>query len=143
MSAGAALLLLASGCATAGEARRVISTADAPAAIGPYSQAIQVGRTLYLAGQIPLDPVAGQLVAGGMPEQTRQTLRNAEAILRAAGYSLADVVQVQVFLADLDQFADFNTTYAEFFPASAPARMVTQARIPRDALVAVMMTAAR
>lgn len=130
-------------CTSATQGRRVISTPDAPAAIGPYSQAIQVGGTLYLAGQIPLDPATGQLAAGGLAAQTRQAMRNAEAILRAAGYTLADVVQVQVYLSNLDQFAEFNTTYQEFFPTAAPARMVSQARIPRDALVAVLMTAAR
>lgn len=139
-----ALLSGLTACAAPSTPRRIVATPAAPAAIGPYSQAVQVGRTLYVAGQIALDPATGQLVAGGIEAQTRQAVRNAEAILRAGGYSLADVVQVQVYLADLDHYSAFNTTYAAFFGDRPPARAVVQvSRIPRDALVEVMMTAVK
>jgi 2-iminobutanoate/2-iminopropanoate deaminase len=140
------LLLLPAACAPALQqaGRQVVETAAAPAAIGPYSQAIRAGNTLYVAGQIPLDPATGALVPGDIRDQARQTIRNVEAVLHAAGFSLADVVQVQVYLADLDDFAAFNEVYATFFPRSPPARAVVQvARIPRDALVEIMATAAR
>jgi 2-iminobutanoate/2-iminopropanoate deaminase len=138
------LLLLAACGPTDQAARQVVETAAAPAAIGPYSQAIRAGSTLYVAGQIPLDPATGALVPGDIQAQTRQAIRNVEAVLQAAGYSLADVVQVQVYLADLEHFAAFNEVYATFFPASPPARAVVEvSRIPRDALVEILATAAR
>ncbi|RMI09799.1 MAG: RidA family protein [Calditrichaeota bacterium] len=124
--------------------REVISTDQAPAAIGPYSQAIRVGNTLYLAGQIALNPRTGQLVEGGIEAQTRQVLHNLQAVLQAAGFSLAEVTQVQIFLADLNDYGAMNRVYGEFFPENPPARAVVQvSRIPRDALIEVMMVAVK
>ena len=139
-----ALALAACAPAVSGGDRAVVSTPEAPAAIGPYSQAVRVGGTLYVAGQIPLDPRTGRLVEGGIEAQTRQALDNVRAILRAAGFGMQDVVQVQVFLADLGDYAAFNQVYAEYFPSAPPARAVVQvSRIPRDARVEVMVVAAR
>lgn len=124
--------------------RRVISTPDAPAAIGPYSQAIQVGQTLYLAGQIALDPVSGEMVTGGIEAETRQVMENLGAVLEAAGFGFGDVVQSQVFLTDLDNFAAMNGVYGTYFGEGAPARAtVGVAALPRGALVEILMTAAR
>ena len=136
------LLPLLLACAQPKPDRQIIATDDAPAAIGPYSQAIQVGNTLYLAGQIGLEPATGRLVPGGIEAETHQALRNIQAILAAAGFSLADVVQVQAYLADLDEYGAFNAIYATYFGDSPPARAVLEAgRIPRDAKVEIMVTA--
>jgi 2-iminobutanoate/2-iminopropanoate deaminase len=137
----------ASVCETRGPAtaqRRSISTDRAPAAIASYSQAVQVGETLYLSGQVGLDPATGQLVSGGIQAEARRALDNCKAILEAAGFTLADVVQVQVFLADVGDYAAFNEVYAGTFPAPAPARAaVAVAALPRGARVEVLMTAVR
>ena len=138
------LLLLLSACAQSPPQREVIATDKAPAAIGPYSQAVRVGRTLYLAGQIGLDPATGQLVAGGIEAETRQVMANIQAVLQAAGYSLEDVVQVQAYLADLEEYGAFNAVYGGYFGERPPARAVVQvARLPRDARVEVMVTAVK
>jgi 2-iminobutanoate/2-iminopropanoate deaminase len=124
--------------------RRAISTDRAPAALASYSQAIQVGKTLYLSGQVGLDPATGQLAPGGVRAEARRALDNCKAILEAAGFTLADVVQVQVFLADVNDYAAFNEVYAGYFPAPAPARAaVAVAALPRGARVEVLMTAVR
>jgi 2-iminobutanoate/2-iminopropanoate deaminase len=124
--------------------RRVISTPDAPAAIGPYSQAIQVGSTLYLAGQIALDPVSGDLVEGGIQAETRRVMENLGAVLEAAGFAFGDVVQSQVFLTNLDDFGAMNGVYEGYFGQGAPARAtVGVAALPRGARVEILMTAAR
>lgn len=124
--------------------RAVVTTDGAPAAIGPYSQAVRVGETLYLSGQIGLDPATGEMVAGGVVPETRQVLANARAVLEAAGFAPADVVQSIVFLADMDDYGAVNAVYSEFFPAEAPARAAVQvARLPRDARVEIMMTAVK
>ena len=94
---------------------KVICTKKAPAAIGPYSQAIQVGNLVYTSGQIPIDPATGTFVEGGIKEQTRQSLTNVKAILEEAGLSMNNVVKTTVFLADMADFADMNAVYAEFF----------------------------
>ncbi len=123
---------------------RVIDTPRAPAAIGPYSQGILVGNTLYLAGQIALDPETGEMVSGGIEAETHQVMRNLEAVLEAAGFTFSDVVQSQVFLADLDEFAAMNTVYGSYFPGRTPVRATVQAaRLPRDARVEIIMTAVR
>ncbi len=115
----------------------VVATSDAPAAVGPYSQAIRVGNTLYCSGQIPLTP-AGELVDGDIAAQTRQVLQNLTAVLAAAGGSLADVVKTTIYCVDLADFATINATYAEFFPAPAPARATVQvAALPRSAGVEI------
>ena len=116
--------------------REVISTAKAPAAIGPYSQAVKVGNMVFVSGQIPLDPETGQLVAGGIEEQTRRVLLNLQAILEAAGLGLNEVVRTTVFLADLADFPKMNQVYAEFFGNVPPARTTVQAAaLPRGALI--------
>jgi len=115
-----------------------ISTDEAPAAVGPYSQAIRAGDTVYVAMQIPLDPATGQLVAGDVSAQTRQVMRNIAAILEAAGTSWANVVKTTVYLADIDDFAAMNAVYAEFVDDAPPARAAFAARdLPRGAAVAV------
>ena len=124
--------------------KKVIATDQAPKAIGPYSQAILVGGTLYLAGQIALDPSSGKLVEGGIEVQTRRVMQNLNAVLDAAGYQFDDVVQTQVFLSNLNHYKAMNSVYATYFEERPPARAVVEvARIPRDALVEIMMVAQR
>jgi|TARA_B100002003_G_scaffold121559_1_gene112202 2-iminobutanoate/2-iminopropanoate deaminase len=136
--------LVFSACTGGGGNREVISTPDAPAAIGPYSQGIRVGNTLYLAGQIALDPATGKLVEGDIEAQTHRVLKNLGAVLKAASFDYSDVVQVQAYLADLNDYKAMNNIYATYFSASKPARAVVEAaRIPRDALVEIMMVAVK
>ncbi len=124
--------------------KKVIATDQAPKAIGPYSQAILVDGTLYLAGQIALDPSSGKLVEGGIEVQTRRVMQNLNAVLDAAGYRFDDVVQTQVFLSNLNHYKAMNSVYATYFDERPPARAVVEAaRIPRDALVEIMMVAQR
>jgi len=124
--------------------KKVIATDQAPKAIGPYSQAILVDGTLYLAGQIALDPSSGKLVEGGIEVQTHRVMQNLNAVLNAAGYQFDDVVQTQVFLSNLNHYKDMNSVYATYFDERPPARAVVEvARIPRDALVEIMMVAQR
>jgi 2-iminobutanoate/2-iminopropanoate deaminase len=116
--------------------KQVIQTAGAPAAVGPYSQAIVAGGVVYTAGQIALVPETGELAVGGIAEQTRQVLTNLKAVLEAAGTGLEQVVQATVYLQDLNDFAAMNAVYAEFFPSAPPARSTIQAaKLPRAALV--------
>jgi 2-iminobutanoate/2-iminopropanoate deaminase len=118
--------------------RRVIQTAQAPAPIGPYSQGIVHSPLLFTAGQIGLDPSSGNLVAGGIEAETRQVLRNIKAIVEAAGGRMEDIVKTTVFLADIREFAAFNTVYAEFFPRRPPARSTFQvAALPAGARVEI------
>ena len=122
--------------------KEAISTSEAPKAIGPYSQAIKVGNTLYLAGQIALDPKTGILVQSSIEVQTHRVLQNLGAVLNAAGFSFSDVVQAQVFLENLDDYKAMNSVYAEYFKKAPPARAVVEAaKIPRGALVEIMMVA--
>jgi 2-iminobutanoate/2-iminopropanoate deaminase len=121
-----------------GMGKEVIATNGAPAAIGPYSQAIRVQGLLFTAGQIPLDPATGKLVAGDIRAQTTRVLQNLEAVLAAAGSSLGNVVKTTCFLANLDDFAAFNEIYAQFFTSQPPARSTVQAaRLPAGAQVEV------
>ncbi len=118
--------------------REIISTEDAPGAIGPYSQAIKAGGMVYCSGQIPIDPVTGEFVSHEVAEQTEQVLKNLEAVLKAANTSLANVVKTTVFLADMSDFAVMNEVYARFFNENKPARATVQAaRLPRDAKVEI------
>lgn len=120
----------------------VLTTKDAPAAIGPYSQAIKGGDFLFASGQIPLDPATGALVTGGIVEQTHQVLKNLGGVLRAAGVSFDRVVKTTVYLADMTEFAAMNEVYAAYFPAPAPARATVQAaRLPRDVKVEIDLVA--
>ena len=122
--------------------KEVISTSEAPKAIGPYSQALKMDNTLYLAGQIALDPRTGILVEGGIETQTHRVLQNLGAVLSTAGFSFSDVVQTQVFLENLDDYKAMNSIYAEYFNKAPPARAVVEAaKIPRGALVEIMMVA--
>jgi len=118
--------------------RHVTTTADAPAAVGPYSQAIRSGDLVYTAGQLGLDPATGKLVAGGIQAQTRQALRNVQAILAASGSSMAHVVKTTVYLQDIADFRDMNEVYATFFPDAPPARSAVQvAALPLGGLVEI------
>ncbi|WEK54272.1 MAG: RidA family protein [Candidatus Cohnella colombiensis] len=115
----------------------IVSTDAAPAAIGPYAQAVRVGNLIYTSGQIPLTP-AGDLVAGGIEEQTQQVLNNLKAVLAAEGSSLQDVVKTTVFLKDMNQFSIFNSVYASYFGEHTPARSTVEvARLPKDVLVEI------
>ncbi|MBI5446998.1 MAG: RidA family protein [Deltaproteobacteria bacterium] len=121
-----------------------ISTAEAPAAIGPYSQAIGAGGWLFCSGQIPLDPGTGELVTGGIEEQTRRVLENLRAVLAAGGSGLERVVKTTVFLADLDDFAAMNAIYGEYFVGVSPARSTVQvAALPRGARIEIEAIALR
>jgi 2-iminobutanoate/2-iminopropanoate deaminase len=118
--------------------REIISTEDAPRAIGPYSQAVRAGGFVFASGQIPIDPATGEFVAGGVAEQTDQVLRNVSAVLEAAGTGLDRVVKTTVFLADMNDFIAMNEVYGRFFGERPPARATVQAaRLPRDAKVEI------
>jgi len=125
--------------------KTAVSTPNAPAAIGPYSQAIRVGDFLYTSGQIALDPGSGQIVAGGIAEQTTRVLENLKAILEAAGSDLSRVVKTVVFLKDMNDFAAMNEVYGKYLaPAGIvpPARSTVEvARLPKDALVEIEVIA--
>jgi 2-iminobutanoate/2-iminopropanoate deaminase len=122
--------------------KQIIATESAPQAIGPYSQAIVAGGFVFASGQIPIDPATGQFVDGGIVEQTEQVLRNVSNLLEAAGTGLARVVKTTVFLADMNDFAAMNETYARFFGENPPARSTVQAaRLPRDARVEIEVVA--
>jgi 2-iminobutanoate/2-iminopropanoate deaminase len=122
-----------------------ISSEAAPAAIGPYSQAVRIGSTVYTSGQIALEPRTGNLVDGGIREQTERVLDNLTAVLAAAGYSMTDVVKTTVFLKDIDDFAAMNEIYARYLAPEGkvpPARSTVQvARLPKDALVEIEVIA--
>lgn len=115
----------------------IISSQHAPAAIGPYSQAVRVGPFVFTAGQIGLDPATGQLVSGGIRAETERVLENLKAVLEAAGLSLADVVKTTVYLRDLNDFAAMNEVYARYFGEQPPARTTVQATLPRGAAVEI------
>lgn len=125
--------------------KTAISTKDAPAAIGPYSQAVRIGNFLYTSGQVALDPVTGALVSGGVKEQTTRVVENLKAVLAAAGASFAQVVKTTVFLKDMGDFAAMNEIYGRYFAADnavAPARSTVEvARLPKDALVEIEVIA--
>ena len=118
--------------------KQVIHTANAPAAIGPYSQAIQIGDLLFVSGQVPIDPSTGAMVEGDIKAQAQQSLNNLKAILNAAGTNMGAVVKTTVFLADMNDFAAMNEVYAQFFQEPFPARSAVQvARLPKDAKVEI------
>jgi 2-iminobutanoate/2-iminopropanoate deaminase len=122
--------------------RQAVATPGAPAAIGPYSQAIRAGSLLFVSGQIPIDPQTGALVDGDITAQTHRVFRNLAAILEAAGTSLDRVVRVGVFLADMNDFAAMNEAYGTYFTAPAPARATIQAaRLPKDARIEIDLIA--
>ena len=122
----------------------VIHSANAPAAVGPYSQAIDCGEFVFCSGQIPLVPETGLMVAGGIEEQTRQIFANIKAVLAAAGLDLSHVVKTTVFMTDLGQFSVFNAIYAEYFPENPPARSCVEvSALPKGALVECEVIAKR
>jgi 2-iminobutanoate/2-iminopropanoate deaminase len=122
--------------------RQAVASQGAPAAIGPYSQAIVAGPFLVCSGQIPIDPATGTVVEGGIAEQTRRVLENVGAVLSAAGLSFDAVVKTTVFLADMAEFSAMNEVYGEYFTAPAPARSTVQAaRLPRDVRVEIEVVA--
>lgn len=123
---------------------KAIQTEKAPAAIGPYSQAVDSGAgVVFVSGQLPIDPAIGAFPEGGVKEQTRQSLTNAQAILNAAGLELSDVVKTTVFLADMADFAAMNEVYSSFFSAPFPARSAVAVKdLPKGALVEVECIAA-
>jgi 2-iminobutanoate/2-iminopropanoate deaminase len=117
---------------------QIVSSPDAPKAIGPYSQAVRAGQLLFLSGQVPLDPASGLIVSGDITAQTRRTLDNIRAVLTAAGLSLANVVRTTIFLADMNDFAAVNEVYGQYFSQPFPARVTVQvARLPKDARVEI------
>ena len=118
--------------------RNVISTEKAPKSIGPYSQAIEAAGLLFASGQIPIVPATGEIVAGGIEEQTMQVLSNVEAILAAKGLGFSDVVKTTVFLSDMNDFATVNGIYAKAFVENPPARSCVQvARLPKDVKIEI------
>lgn len=123
--------------------RKIISTTQAPAAIGPYSQAVLAGNLLFTSGQIPLTP-EGELITDDIQAQTRQVFQNLEAVLGEAGCTFQDVVKATVFIANMDDFAKINEIYSEYFGENRPARSTVQvARLPRDAGVEIELIAVR
>lgn len=118
--------------------REVVNTNNAPAAIGPYSQAIKIGSLVFTSGQIPIDPATGEIVPGDVEAQTEQVLKNLEAVLVAAGSSLDKVVKTTLFIKDMNSFASINEVYAGFFQEAPPARSTVEvARLPKDVLIEI------
>lgn len=118
--------------------KKIITTENAPGAIGPYSQAVKTESMVFCSGQIPIDPNTGEFVSDDVAEQTHQVLKNLGAVLEAAGTDLNNVVKTTVFLADMNDFTVMNEVYAEYFSANEPARATVQAaRLPKDARVEI------
>lgn len=118
--------------------KKIIATDKAPAAVGAYSQAIEADGTLYISGQLPMNPETGKIVEGGVKEQTRQALENVKAILEAAGYSLQDVVKSTCLLSDIANFQDFNGVYADYYTENPPARAAFAVRdLPLGVLIEI------
>ena len=123
--------------------KSAVSAAEAPKAIGPYSHAVRTGQLLFLSGQVPIDPATGNLVDGDISAQARRVMLNLEAVLKAAGLSLRDVVRTTIFLADMNDFAAVNAVYGTFFSDPYPARATVQvSRLPKDARVEIDAIAA-
>jgi len=124
--------------------KRIIQTTEAPAAIGPYSQAIEVNGTLYISGQVPLDPQTMKVVGGGIEEQTEQVLKNIGAILKEAGYNYTDVVKSTCLLSDMANFKAMNEVYGKFYPENAPARAAFAVKdLPLGVLIEIETIAAK
>jgi 2-iminobutanoate/2-iminopropanoate deaminase len=118
--------------------KKIISTPDAPAALGPYSQAVRAGSTVFCAGQIPLDPKTGEIVSGGIEVQTRRVLDNLTAVLKAEGLTFGDIVKTTIFLMDLGDFQKVNEVYGSYFKEAPPARSTVQvAALPKGARVEI------
>ena len=122
--------------------KMIIATSDAPKAIGPYSQAVRAGDFLFLSGQIPIDPTTGEIVTEFFATQVRQVFENIGAVLKAAGADFTNVVKTTVFLKNMDNFAEMNGIYAEFFPLDPPARSTVQAaQLPKDGAIEIEVIA--
>ena len=118
--------------------KQTLSTENAPAAIGPYSQAVRAGNLLFISGQLPVDPASGAFAGDSVAAQTEQSLKNVASILAAAGLQLGDVVKTTVFLKDMNTFGEMNETYAKSFASEPPARACVEvARLPKDALIEI------
>ncbi len=118
--------------------KRIISTTNAPAAVGPYSQAVEVNGTLYISGQVPLEPETGKMVEGGIKEQTEQVMKNIEAILKEAGYTFSDVIKSTCLLANIEDFKVMNEVYASYYSKNPPARAAFAVKdLPLGALVEI------
>ena len=123
--------------------KNIIETTQAPAAIGPYSQAVKTGNLLFVSGQIPLNPQTGTLITDGIEAETHQVMKNLQAILTAAGTTLEAVVKTTIFLKNMDDFANVNTVYASYFTGNYPARETVEvSRLPKDARVEISVVAA-
>lgn len=124
--------------------KKIIVTKDAPAAIGPYSQAVEAGGLIFISGQLPMDPATGDMAPDEIKAQTEAVLRNLEGILRSEGLTLENVLKTTVFMADLGQFAQMNEVYGKFFAADPPARATVEVKaLPKAALVEIEAVAAR
>ena len=122
--------------------RKIISTSQAPGAIGPYSQGVRIGSTIYYSGQIPLDPKTGQMVSGGVDEQARRVMENIGGLLRAEGLSFDDIVKTTIFLADINDFQKVNEIYGSYFKQAPPARSTIQAgALPKSARLEIEVIA--
>lgn len=121
--------------------KKIISTKNAPGAVGPYSQAVKAGNLIFASGQIPLDPSTGELVSGDVKKATERSLENVKAILEAAGSSLDKVVKTTVFVKNMSDFAAVNEVYAKYFDKDMPARSCVEVKLPKDALVEVEVIA--
>jgi 2-iminobutanoate/2-iminopropanoate deaminase len=121
---------------------KIVNTDQAPAPIGPYNQAVLAGKTLYVSGQIPLNPATGELVQDSVQAEAHQVLKNVQAVLEAAGYAFKDVVKTSIFLRDMQHFAEVNAVYAEYFTEAEPAReTVAVAGLPKDVRVEISVIA--
>jgi len=124
--------------------KRIIQTPNAPAAIGPYSQAVEIDNTLYISGQVPIDPGSGKIVEGGIENQTHQVLKNIGNILKAAGYSYTDVVKSTCLLQNIEDFGKMNEVYGKFYPENPPARAAYAVKsLPLGALIEIETIASR
>ena len=124
--------------------RKIIQTENAPRAIGPYSQSVLAGNTLYISGQLGMDPDTGKMVQGGVTAQTRQAIENVKAILAQADMTLQNIVRVEVFLADIQDFSSMNEVYASYFTEQFPARAAFEvANLPASGLIEIMVTAVK
>jgi len=118
--------------------KKIISTKNAPTAIGPYSQAVEIDNMLFVSGQIPINPNTGEIVEGGIKEQTYQVLKNIEAIITSANYKLEDIVKCTCILSDLNNFSEMNDVYTQFFKENPPARVTFEAsKLPKNVLVEI------
>ncbi len=124
--------------------KKIIQTDKAPAPIGPYSQAVEAGNTLYVSGQVAINPASGELVNGNITEETRQVMKNLEAILRAAGATFEDVVKCSIFIRNMEDFALINEAYGQYFSQSPPARETVEvSRLPKNVNVEISCIAVR